>query len=80
MTRGAPQCGVPPAPIVDALALAPAAVKEHMDRETALTAFVTKRNYDDALVTWDEVIKGTAAPPLIFANRTLHTRPSSLAA
>ena len=51
-----------------------------MDRETALTAFVTKRNYDDALVTWDEVIKGTAAPPLIFANRTLHTRPSSLAA
>lgn len=45
-----------------------------------LTAFVTNKNHDDALMTLDEVIKGTASPPLIFANRTLHTRPSSLAA
>ena len=53
MTRGAPQCGAPPAPIVDALALAPTAVKEPTDKETALTAFVTKRNYDDPLMTLD---------------------------
>ena len=43
----------PAALLVDALALAPAAVKEHVDKETALTAFVTKRNYDDPLLTLD---------------------------
>ena len=37
--------------IVDALALAPTAVKEPPHKEMALSAFVTKNSYDGALMT-----------------------------